>query len=124
MKNRSSFSLKIAVGQMERAPLELFKSAFGGEIYTQHRNGKKALLQWSVCRKELQRAFLATMTPLLRSKKQEAQIAVQFLDVMAGLGKGGQVKANPVLLAERERLHAACKVHKYAKDWRNAAVAQ
>lgn len=115
---RASFSMKIQVGQMERAPLELFLHRFGGNIYESSRAGKKSLLLWALCKRDLQRAFLELLIPHLRSKKAEAQLGIRFLNVMRTIGFGGHgARSDPELLAERVRLHAACKAAKI-KDWR------
>lgn len=116
---RESFAMKIQVGQMERAPLELFQGRFGGNIYTSTRSGEKSLLLWSLCRRDKRRAFLETMTPHLRSKKYEAQLGMRFLDVMVSIGFGGfGAKRNPQLLIDRRYIYQQCKAAKSWKDYR------
>ena len=119
---RDSYALTIQVGQMERAPLEMFKARFGGTIYVQKRSrhsfSSNELLAWRLSKRDQQRSFLEVMIPFLRSKKQEAQLGLRFLDVMLEIGFGGHGKrARPELVAERAAIFSACKAAKSAKLW-------
>jgi len=117
--NRNSFTLRIAIGQMERAPLVLFENAFGGRIHQLKRGARSDMLQWNLMVRDQQIGFLRMMLPYLRSKRREAEIALAFLENTAKIGFGGfQAKRHPELLVEREELHRLCKEAKVIKDWR------
>lgn len=111
--NRSSYSLRIAVGQMELAPLELLQAIFGGNIHQLRRNGKRDMLQWNLMKRGLQERFLRMAIPFLRSKAAEAMVAFQYLGVTKEIGYGPN--ARHVLAVKKQELYAQCKALKAAK---------
>lgn len=86
--SRRSFELRICVGQKDRKPLELFLKTFGGAIFLQRRHGIPLLYQWDIGGSSKPRRFLEMMLPYLRCKKEEAKIALRYLDAAEKLACG------------------------------------
>ena len=75
--NGAALMLSLDVAQVDRRPLEELSRLFGGTITLNPRRGEHPIYQWRQHSANAART-LALVAPYLRSKKEQAELAVEF----------------------------------------------
>jgi hypothetical protein len=97
--------LHVDVGQIDRRPLELLRSRFGGSIQLQRRHsfGRRDLWYWKTGSQNAV-PFLEAMLPYLIVKREQAELALRFQSRRL---RGSARRDVEVVAAHRALDHAA-----------------
>jgi hypothetical protein len=102
------FSVRAAVAQTNRAAIDLFLEVFGGKVYERQPSGKttfrgrQAMYSW-IANAQAAADCIEIVTPYLRIKAPEAELARQFFELMPiGAIRHGRRIPDEIIAVRRE----------------------
>lgn len=80
------FQARITVGQISRAPLDLFAARFGGSVHPQTKSNGRVYYFWGLYGKKAV-ACLGALRPFLRVKNRQADLLLELSSIVGTQGR-------------------------------------
>jgi len=110
-RRKSQFGFAMQVGQTKTEVLELLQRYFGGRLFRSAKTGfqLKPFYTWTVCGNNAEH-FLRSILPYLVTKKEEAELALEYRKTMGCQGR----KLPEEVIETRHRLVAQIRAIRHA----------
>ena len=73
------FGVRITVANTDLTTLEWIHSLWGGKVYVQKKMGLRPVYSWMITNRQVVTEFLSTILPHLRTKKDQAELVLEYL---------------------------------------------
>jgi len=76
------FGVRVTIANTDLRTLEWIHELWGGKVYVQKRQGLRPVYSWMITNRQVVTEFLATLLPHLRSKKDQAELVLEYLSAI------------------------------------------